>query len=238
MKILDLFSGTQSVRKALDSMSIEYEYYGIDIYSPEEDNIILDLSQDNIVNKLLEVLPKDWKPDFIWASPICDKFSIATACKGGNLYFEKVRGGIKIRENFEILKDSQFKNTDFSRIKPGADLAIILVENTEKIINHFNCDFIMENPYSSYMIYYIDPLLVRNKANYCMYGYDYEKATAIYSNRVLHLKTCNHTELHTTKIGSKSTKKDIVQKKVTSYQEKASVPPLLIIDILKNFIEV
>jgi hypothetical protein len=41
IKILDLFSGTQSVKKALDLMNIEYEYYGIDIYSPEDDNIIL-----------------------------------------------------------------------------------------------------------------------------------------------------------------------------------------------------
>ena len=34
IKILDLFSGTQSVKKALDLMNIEYEYYVIDIYSP------------------------------------------------------------------------------------------------------------------------------------------------------------------------------------------------------------
>ena len=43
MRILDLFSGTQSVRKALDELNVDYEYYGIDIYSPEQENVILDL---------------------------------------------------------------------------------------------------------------------------------------------------------------------------------------------------
>ena len=110
IKILDLFSGTQSVKKALDLMNIEYEYYGIDIYSPEDDNIILDLSQNNIVEKVIAALPKGFIPNFIWASPVCRLFSIATAVKGGNVYFEKTRTGIKVRENLVPLQTTQFKN--------------------------------------------------------------------------------------------------------------------------------
>jgi hypothetical protein len=235
-RYLDLFSGTQSLKKTLDDMGIEYEYYGIDIYSPEGENIILDLSQDDIVEKVVAALPKDWKPDFIWNSIICNKLSLATAVKGGNVYFEKTDNGIKIRENFVPLETSNYKNMDIDKIKRDAALAIKLVQNSIKIIEHYNCDFIIENPYSSYLIYYLDPMLIRNKVNYCMYGYDYEKPTAIYSKYNLHLKTCNHTDLHKAKIGSKTTKKDVQQNKNFNYQQKASVPPLLIKQILNIFL--
>jgi hypothetical protein len=235
-KILDLFSGTCSVKKALDTMGIEYEYYGIDIYSPEEENLILDLSQDDIVDKVVAALPKGWIPDFIWASMICDKFSIASAVKGGNVYFERIKTGIKIRENFEPLETTNYKNMNHDKIKQDAQFAINLVQNATKIIEYYNCDFIIENPYSSYLVYYLDPMLIRNKVNYCMYGYDYEKPTAIYSKYNLHLKTCNHKELHKAKIGSKTTKKDIKQNKNFNYQQKASVPPLLIKQILNIFL--
>jgi hypothetical protein len=237
VKILDLFSGTCSVRKALDTMDIEYEYYGIDIYSPEEENLILDLSQDDIVAKVVAALPKGWIPDFIWASPVCDKFSIASAVKGGNIYFEKIKNGLKIRENFVSLETSVYKNKNHKDILDEATFAIKLVDNMNAIIEYYNCDFIIENPYSSYMVYYLDPLLVRNKANYCMYGYEYEKATAIYSRYNLHLKICNHKELHKSKIGSKTTKKDIQQNKRFNYQERSSVPPLLIKQILNIFLK-
>lgn len=52
LKILDLFAGTQSIKKTFP----ECDYRGVDIYSPEGENIILDLSQENIVEKLLEKL--------------------------------------------------------------------------------------------------------------------------------------------------------------------------------------
>jgi hypothetical protein len=231
-RYLDLFSGTQSVRKALDTMDIEYEYYGIDIYSPEEENLILDLSQDDIVAKVVAALPKGWIPDFIWASPVCDKFSIASAVKGGNVYFERIKTGIKIREDLAPLKDTQYKNYTLEKIQSDSNFAISLVVNMNKIIEYYNCDFIIENPYSSYMIYYLDAMLIRNKVDYCRYGYDYMKSTAIYSNYSLHLKTCNH-KFHETKIGTlrKNNKKDI-----TSYADRASVPPLLIKQILNIFL--
>jgi hypothetical protein len=55
IKILDLFAGGQSVKKALKNENIEYK--GIDILAPSlNDNIIFDLSQDNIVEKLKKEL--------------------------------------------------------------------------------------------------------------------------------------------------------------------------------------
>ena len=237
IKILDLFSGTQSVRKALDLYNVEYEYYGIDIYSPEEDNIILDLSQDDIVNKVIAALPNNWKPDFIWASPVCSRFSIATAVKGGNVFFERTINGIKVRENLEPLKNNvTFKNYSLEYIQKETKLHLRLVENMQLILNYYNIDFVIENPRTSYMVYYLNPLYVINKVDYCMYGFDYKKPTTIYSNYALSLKTCNH-DYHMVKIGSRTTKKEYGENQVNlrSYVEKSSVPPQLIIDIFKRF---
>ena len=233
-KILDLFSGTQSVKKGLDLLNIEYEYYGIDIYSPEEENIILDLSQDNIVEKLLELLPKDWKPDFIWASPVCNKFSIATAVKGGTVYFEKIKNGIKPRENLEPLQNTVYKNVTIEKIKDDTSLHLKLVENMQKILDHYNTDFVIENPRTSYISYFLNPLYVKNEVDYCMYGYEYQKATSIYSNYVLNLKRCNHKGKHETKLGTNRGNKKTSK---TTYAERSSVPPLLIQEILKHFIK-
>jgi len=224
IKILDLFSGTQSVRKALDDMDIEYEYYGIDIYSPERENIILDLSQDDIVNKLIEILPKDWTPDFIWASPVCSKFSVVTAVKGGNLYFERTKQGIKPREDITVF-DWRHRKYTLERVQSEANLHLKLVSNMEKVLQHYEVDFVIENPRSSFMVHILDPLYVPNKVDYCMYGFEYKKPTTIYSNYNLGLKQCNHSS-HT---------KDF-QRDIGKYSERAKVPPQLIKDILNKFI--
>ena len=224
LKVLDLFSGTQSVRKALDEMNIEYEYYGIDIYSPEEKNVILDLSQDDIVSELIGVLPKGWIPDFIWASPICNYFSIATAVNGGTVYFERTKYGVKPRENLKPLQNTQFKNYTLEEITEKNSLSIKLVKNMQLILDYYDVDFVIENPRTSYMIYYLNPLYVPNKVDYCMYGFEYKKPTTIYSNYNLGLKTCNH-ESH-----NKNFKDDI-----RKYSERASVPPKLIASILHKF---
>ena len=231
MKVLDLFSGTQSVRKGLDTMNIDYEYYGIDIYSPEQENIILDLSQDDIVEKVVKCLPKGWKPDFIWASPVCRIFSIATAVKGGNVYFEKSRNGVKPRKNLLPLKKTQFSSYTKEYIDRETKLHLKLVENMQKILDYYECDFVIENPRSSYMVYYLNPLYVPNKVDYCMYGYDYKKPTTIYSNYNLDLKTCNHN-YHETKIGTLRKRNKIAAK---GYTQIASVPPELIAAILRKF---
>ena len=228
-KILDLFSGTQSVRKALDQMNIDYEYYGIDIYSPEEENIILDLSQDDIVEKVVASLPKNWEPDFIWASPVCNKFSISTAVKGGNIYFEKTKQGIKPRENMEPLLNSSWKHTTKESIDYETKLHLKLVKNMQLIIDYYNVNFVIENPRTSYMVYYLNPLYVINKVDYCMYGFDYKKPTTIYSNYNLGLKTCNH-KIHKMDVWNFRDKKQI-----GNYADRASVPPLLIQEILRKF---
>ena len=223
LKILDLFSGTQSVKKALNELEIDYEYYGIDIYSPEDENLILDLSQDDIVEKVKNVLPKDWQPDFIWASPVCARFSIATSTKGGNLYFERTKQGIKVREDFTVL-DWRHRNYTKEYIQKEAKLHLKLVDNMQKILDYYNCDFVIENPRSSFIKHILNPLYVPNKVDYCMYGFNMKKPTTIYSNYNLHLKLCNHKNHQKTfQTGSRN------------YAVRSMVPPKLIMSILKIF---
>jgi hypothetical protein len=224
VRILDLFSGTQSVRKALDTMDIKYDYIGIDIYSPEEQNLILDLSQDDIVDKVVAALPKGWIPDFIWASPVCARFSIATSTRGGNLYFQRTETGIKVREDMSAL-DWRHRNYTKEYIQGEARLHLKLVDNMQKILDYYNVDFIVENPRSSFMVHILNKLYVPNRVDYCMYGFDHKKPTTIYSNYNLDLITCNHTE-HS---GS-------FQTGPRDYKSRAIVPPLLIKQILNIFL--
>ena len=224
VKILDLFSGTRSVRKALDTMDIEYDYIGIDIYSPEEQNLILDLSQDDIVAKVVAALPKDWIPDFIWASPVCGRFSVATSTLGGNLYFERTRQGIKVRGNFTVL-DNRYRNYTKEYIQGEANLHLKIVRNMEKILQYYDVDFVIENPRTSFMVHLLNPMYVINKVDYCMYGFEYQKPTTIYSNYNLDLKSCNH-----------KTHNKNFQDHVGKYSDRASVPPLLIKQILNIFL--
>lgn len=242
IRVLDLFAGTQSVRKALDEMGVEYEYYGIDIYSPEDENIILDLTQDFIVSKLIDALPQGWTPDFIWASPICNKFSMVLTGKGGNYYFEKDGDYIKPRENWDIKVQRHMNkyNNEDGRIKARQDalLAMKMHENTREIINHFAVPFAVENPAYA-MSSYIWQNKVKNVAHYCAYGFDYKKPTAIYSDRDLKLNKCVGGHIHATMIGEKHKPKPTHwNPKVSTYANRSSVPPKLIKAIIKEAVNV
>lgn len=84
LKVLELFAGTRSIGK-------EFEKRGHEVYSVEWDK-----QHDNIdwyvdINKITaqDILDRFGKPDIIWASPDCTKFSVAAIgkhwIKGTNL---------------------------------------------------------------------------------------------------------------------------------------------------------
>lgn len=265
IRILDLFAGTQSVRKAITELFKIYswsftdgvwygqrlehigsskttvEYIGIDIYSPEFQNIHFDLTQDNIVEKLKEVLPENWIPHFIWASPVCNKFSTAVAATGGNLFFEidYETETIKPRTNFGegVSMNKIYKKPEnWTRYTSEAELALVLHENTKKIIDYYNVPFIIENPRRA-LSRYLYKEYTHNYTSYCMYGYEYQKPTTIYSNVKINLLDCDHKnkrEAHTIMLSGN--KKDYTngRKNMSNYAKRSSVPPKLIKEIIKQ----
>ena len=241
IKILDLFSGTQSVYKAIKNLNYDFDYKGLDIFSPQRENIIFDLSQENIIPKLLKLLKK-WKPDFIWASPPCYAFSRATCINGGTLAFELKNRKLKIRTNFKQVKHQQY-------IKFAADpkwqkkqqkkgiLGLRMIENTIKIIKYFNVPFAIENPATALSRFiFIDQYnLFSRKTHYCKYGFKYKKDTYIYSNNFfLNLKVCDHPK-HKIRLCS-SDKEIKEQPKMANNTYRSQIPPKLIKDILKQLL--
>ena len=84
LKVLDLFSGTQSIARAFRdnghetyTIELDKKHNGIDWY---ED--IMNITTEDIIERF-------GKPDVIWASPPCEKFSVAAIgkhwIKGTNL---------------------------------------------------------------------------------------------------------------------------------------------------------
>lgn len=270
-KILDLFAGTQSVRKALnDLFEIDYwdlrngvlygqiertdfsdvwledvvAYIGIDIDSPEEYNTILNLNQDDIVKKLVDKLPKDWKPDFIWASPVCNKFSAATTGPKGNTYFVVENNEIRIRRAHEYLqvKHNQYnlKPENWNRYVEEAQLAMKLHKNLVEIINYYNVPFAIENPANA-LSKYIYKDYVRNVCEYTAYGFEYKKPTAIYSNQDLGLrKGLIHKDqrvLRFDRINKTDKWPTHWNRDISIYANRSSVPPRLILDVIVRLLK-
>lgn len=242
IKVLDLFAGTQSVRKALDEMGIEYEYKGIDIYSPEGENIILDLTQDNIIEKIKEKLG-NWTPDFIWASPLCTPFSRATSIINGTLAYRITDGVLNIRtvEEFKEITHKAYvkhvENPEFiAKHQQLGKIGLKLFSNTKEIINHFNVPFAIENPATAVSKYILKEY-IKNDATYCMYGFDYKKRTSFYTNKELNLLLCNHKGNHKL-VMSGNPKKTGLGATSSNNKDRSIVPPKLIKEVLKQLVNI
>jgi site-specific DNA-cytosine methylase len=146
MKILELFSGTESFSKVARERG--HEVFTIDnnpIFKP-------DLCK-NIINVNLNELP--FKPDIIWASPPCQKFSVSTIGKNWNI------------DNTPKTKDAQ--------------RALDLVNNAISIIQILNPKyFFIENPRGKLrkLINFGEIKTV----TYCQYGDTRMKPTDIWTN--------------------------------------------------------
>ena len=75
MKILELFAGSRSIGNAAESLG--YEVFSSDINNFDKINYVVDIL-DFDINKV------PFKPDFIWASPPCTYFSVASIGKHWN----------------------------------------------------------------------------------------------------------------------------------------------------------
>ena len=73
---------------------------------------------------------------------------------------------------------------------------------------------------------------IKNDTAYCMYGFDYQKRTAIYSNVKLDLKKCNHKNHKMVMSGSPN--KTGIKATSSSNKDRSKVPEALIIEIIKQ----
>lgn len=147
MKILELFSGTESFSKVATERG--HETFTID----NDKQFVSDLCKD-----ILEVTPKDipFKPDIIWASPPCQRFSVAS------LYHHWTDGKPKHDGTWESL---------------------MLVAKTISLILSLKPKFwIIENPRGMLRKQPMMLSLKRNTVTYCQYGAKTQKPTDLWNN--------------------------------------------------------
>jgi len=89
MKILELFSGTESFSKV--ARKRQHETFTVDIDKKFKPDLVKD-----ILHLGMKDIP--FKPDFIWASPPCTHFSIATHRHWKNRYPEE-----QTRKSFKLI---------------------------------------------------------------------------------------------------------------------------------------
>lgn len=243
MICLELFAGKRSFGKVAEKMghtviSSDYiQYGGIDI-----------------VSDILDFNPEDHPfliPDFIWASPPCEKFSGKTNVKGGgNLYFQTIKSektnlvtDIFIREDFTTDKRLFGKEKQY---KIAALLHIKYLIKTLQIIEYYkrlNPDLIwcIENPATGFMKHVIkDKAPYHNYCTYCPYGFEYMKPTNIFSNIKLNLKSCkkrpNNHKGEWCHIDGFSKRWDYKAQNIKmipkTYNDRSLIPEKLIEDIL------
>ena len=147
MKILELFSGTESFSKVAKERG--HETFTVDNDKQFNPNLCKDIN---------ELVPEDipFKPDVIWASPPCQKFSVASI--------------------YRHWKDGKPKHEDVF-------WSMLLVAKTLSLILSLNPKFwIIENPRGMLRKQDFMINLKRDTVTYCKYGLEYQKATDLWNN--------------------------------------------------------
>lgn len=139
MLILDLFSGTQSLKKVVDKLG--WEYKSVDIEDKYKPTICVDILDWDYKKSGL-------KPDIIWASPPCITWSIAT-------HRHRVLPDLKPKTEMariaELLIKKMLEIIEFFKPK------IWLIENPRGRLRHYGPMLQLENRktfyYSNYKHY-------------------------------------------------------------------------------------
>ena len=150
MKVLELFAGSRSIGKVADLLG--YEVYSSDINNFEGINYVVDIL-DFDINKI------PFKPDFIWASPPCTFFSVASIGKHWN--------------------------KDHSPKSENAKLGMQIIQKTLDIIDMCQPKyFFIENPRGKLRKLDLMKGIPRTTVWYCKYGDKRAKPTDIWTNNL------------------------------------------------------
>lgn len=160
IKVLELFSGTQSISKAFRRAG--HETFTVDfdkVFQPPE------YEQTDLFIDILEltadmILEKFGKPDVIWASPPCQSFSVAA-----------------IGKNWTKEGDTYTPKSE------SAEISMKIVQHTLNLIKELNPKYyFIENPRG--MLRKMDFMqdLTRHTITYCQYGDERMKPTDLFTN--------------------------------------------------------
>lgn len=153
LKVVDLFAGTRSIAKAFEARG--HETFSIEL-DRQHDNIdwyvdILDITAEDILERF-------GQPDVIWASPPCNRFSVASIGK------------------------HWIKGTNLPKTEEAKE-ALRLLEHTVKLIHDLNPTYwYIENPRGKMRKLDIMQDLPRYTVTYCQYGDTRMKPTDIWTN--------------------------------------------------------
>ncbi len=151
MIIYDFFAGTGSATKAFEDAGHRVVKVELDPYFEADERDILKLTADELVSKY-------GRPDFIWASPPCQKFSVASLWK----YWAKSPNG-------PIPKH------------PSVYEAIDLIKHTLRLIQDLQPKgWILENPRGMLRKQEFMAEYPRTTVTYCQYGDTRMKPTDVW----------------------------------------------------------
>jgi hypothetical protein len=209
MKCLELFSGTHSVGKVLESQG--HSVISLDLKDATINTNILDWDYTEF--------PKDHF-DYIHASPPCDTFSL---CRKSWIGRE-----LKAHKGQVFTKELLIKDQE--------EIGVPILNKTLEIIKYFNPKyFTIENPQTGDMKNYITDISFTD-VDYCMYGLPYKKRTRIWNNFGFKGKFCNKecgyvvNGRHTSNCGHPNKKytSKINNFTITTLREKYRIPEELI----------
>ena len=150
--VFDFYSGTGSSTKAFEDAGHTVIKVELDEYFEADERDILALTAEGLIAKY-------GQPDFIWASPPCQKFSVASLWK----YWEGTKGKSVPKH-------------------PAVYEAIALVEHTVKLMQDLKPTYgwIMENPRGMLRHQDVVKDLPRWTVSYCQYGDTRMKPTDVW----------------------------------------------------------